>query len=151
MRYIKIGGAYQLTERFTIITAIQGHSVKCDQYSLSTDGTLTIEKYYTWDGASGAIDTSSVIRASCIHDVFCDLINARVLPRSLQPVVDSILVDNIADYWECRRLNGTFSQRFIANLLLPLTWLRRKYIYRAVRLYQSNKKRPFTRKEFEVM
>jgi hypothetical protein len=33
---------------------------------------LTIEKGFCWDGASGALDTEGVLRASAAHDAGCN-------------------------------------------------------------------------------
>jgi hypothetical protein len=105
---------------------------------------------YTWDGATGAIDTHSIIKASCVHDIFCELINARLLPVRFQKIADILLVEKMRCYWEYLREYGTFWQRLKEYLLRPLVELRMRWIYRAVRIYQDNKRNAPQRKILEV-
>ena len=49
---------------------------------------LTAKKGYSWDGASGAINTESWIIASLIHDMFYQLFREELLKRSLRKQAD---------------------------------------------------------------
>ena len=46
---------------------------------LSTTGELTIKAGYGWDGATGAIDTESIMRASLVHDALYELLRHDLL------------------------------------------------------------------------
>lgn len=41
---------------------------------------LTIKKGFQWDGATGALDTPDIMKASCVHDWFCNNVDNGVLP-----------------------------------------------------------------------
>lgn len=151
MKYIKIGSAYQLTENLIVQTSVYGYLIEDGFFTLKLDGILSIKRGYTWDGASGAIDTKSILRASLVHDIFCDLINKGRLPKAIQKLVDRELVKIIEEYWAWIRKNGTRQQKVREYLLRPFIWFRKKYVYRAVRIYQENKKKPFIRKEYETI
>jgi len=146
MKYIKIGASFQVAENFAEQTQIFGIRIDSDFYKLTKDGILLVRKGYTWDGASGAVDTKSILKASCIHDILCELINAGKLAKSYQRTADKHLVEIIGKYWKWIKANGKWSwkdgqwiEKIKAHLLSPFTTLRRKYIYRAVRIYQANK------------
>lgn len=42
-------------------------------------GILKIEKGFRWDGATGALDTPDIMKASCVHDWFCNAVDNGVL------------------------------------------------------------------------
>lgn len=65
--------------------------VSNDFLIMDEDGTLLIEAGYAWDGASGGVDTKSIMRASLIHDALCQLINEGLLPKSTQVTADWVL------------------------------------------------------------
>ena len=44
------------------------------------DKILRIEKGFRWDGATGALDTADIMKASCVHDWFCNAVDNGVLP-----------------------------------------------------------------------
>ena len=76
---------------------------------------LHIKKGYAWDGASGAIDTKTIIRGSLIHDALYQLIRQGELRRSFRAEADSILRDIC-------RMDG-------------MSRLRAWYVYKAVRMF----------------
>lgn len=83
------GYKYALEETYSLLTPITGHTVGCDQYLLRPDGSLTIAKGFPWDGPSGiTYDTSSSLRASLIHDVFCLMMRNKSLPHSYRHQVN---------------------------------------------------------------
>ena len=43
-------------------------------------GILTIKAGFQWDGATGALDTPDIMKASCVHDWFCTAVDNKVLP-----------------------------------------------------------------------
>jgi hypothetical protein len=71
IRYVE-GFKYQLAEDVTIQTPIKGVRIDDPYFTLAIDGTLTVRRGYAWDGASGpTYDSKSSMRASLVHDVFC--------------------------------------------------------------------------------
>lgn len=130
MKYIKIGSAYQVKEDFVFQSIITGYEIESDFYRLQLDGKLFVKKHYTWDGPSGAINTKSFVKSSCIHDIFCEMINAGFLPASVQCMADEqmMMINRNQKMWPPRRM----------------------WAYLAVRIYQIRKKLPCTQKIYEV-
>jgi hypothetical protein len=57
-----------------------------------SDGILTMHAGYEWDGASGpAIDTVTIIRASCFHDGLYQALREGWLPKSMRKAADKVL------------------------------------------------------------
>lgn len=76
------GMKYRITETFTMDTGIiPKKTIKTDFSYLDAAGNLTIEKGFCWDGATGAFDTDTVMKASCLHDAFCNWMAQDLLPR----------------------------------------------------------------------
>lgn len=66
------GYKYQLAETYSISTPVYGYQILDEFYVLQPNGYLIIKAGYAWDGASGpTFDTKDSMRASLIHDVFC--------------------------------------------------------------------------------
>lgn len=83
--------------------------------ALYPTGLLEIAYGYSWDGASGAIDTVSVMRASLVHDALYQLMRESDLNISNREACDQLL-------WSLMKEDG-------------VNWLRAWYIYRAVRMF----------------
>ena len=66
---------YQLMDDFSIQIDIKPvQNIEFQFLSLSTEGLLTIKKYYAWDGPSGlTIDTNDFMRGSLVHDALYQL------------------------------------------------------------------------------
>jgi len=59
--------------------------VEDDFYSVSLVGLMVTKKGYQWDGASGpTIDSENTIRASCVHDVLCQMFRRKQLSLSFK-------------------------------------------------------------------
>jgi hypothetical protein len=70
--YDKVAGVYRVRKTFSVTSdIIPPKEVKTHFSNLSMNGTITIEKGFVWDGASGAFDTPNIMLASCIHDALC--------------------------------------------------------------------------------
>lgn len=66
------GFKYQLAADYVCETPITGVEIEDDYFTLKENGYLRVKKGYAWDGASGpTFDTKSSMRASMVHDVFC--------------------------------------------------------------------------------
>lgn len=86
-----------------------------DYVFLMSSGKLTLQNGYEWDGASGAIDTKSIMRASLVHDGLYQLIREGHLAKGYRKRADRIM------YRICRQ-DG-------------MSWFRAQYVYRAVRWF----------------
>lgn len=77
----KCGLKYQLAEDYRVQTPIIPEAACGNEYfALLRTGELIIRKGYAWDGASGpTFDTKSSMRPSLIHDVFCQMMQKRML------------------------------------------------------------------------
>lgn len=85
---------YQLIEAYQIQTGIiPERNIYTDFIDLSDTGTLSIKSLYAWDGASGAIDTDTIMEASLVHDAFCQLIAEGRLDKSYRKQADKLLRD----------------------------------------------------------
>ena len=111
----KSGYKYKLALPCYIQTSIRpaqklsaGHWV-----SLASDGIMAIDAGYAWDGASGAADTASIMRASLVHDALYQMI------REGSPIVRKEADKEL--YRLCRE-GGMW-------------WFRAQYVYWAVRLF----------------
>ncbi|MEE2731178.1 MAG: hypothetical protein VYA55_10175 [Pseudomonadota bacterium] len=80
----KKGYKYQLEEACLIHTPILP-SQPIDTYyiQLQTNGDLVLAKGYAWDGASGAPDVPSFMRASLVHDALYQLMRNDYLDREI--------------------------------------------------------------------
>jgi hypothetical protein len=58
---------------------------------LTRGGSLTIKAGYAWDGATGAVDTDTILPASLLHDALCQLCNAGHLEKMYRERVDMLL------------------------------------------------------------
>jgi hypothetical protein len=130
MKYVEC--KYSLIETFTVQTIVRSFSAKMQFCELHPDGRLTIHAGYCWDGATGALDTDDILLASCIHDIFCEMIAAGLLPVYSQALADEEfrLVE--------RRQN--------------MPWYRRFWTYMVVRGYQIAKdtENPYVRPVLEI-
>lgn len=74
------GFKYQLAQDYLISTPIVGTVIVDDYFTLNMNGDLVIHRGYAWDGASGpTFDTASSMRASLVHDVFCQVMRDKRL------------------------------------------------------------------------
>lgn len=128
MHYAK--SKFTVYKTFVIQTNTRGFHIKTDLYTLYKSGLLKVKKGYSWDGASGAIDTEDIILASCIHDIFCEMINDGLLPDYVQAIADE-------DFRLIEKKQG-------------MHWFRRGYTYMAVRLYMIVKKYKPKKKIYKI-
>jgi len=92
----KAGYKYQLFEEYCTDTPLQPEEdivSNSDYISLSTTGTIVINKGYAWDGPSGpTIDTLNFMRASLVHDALYQLMRENKLePSRYQNQADRLL------------------------------------------------------------
>ena len=71
IRYVA-GFKYQLAANHSVQTPVTGVRIEDAYFLLEESGMLHVWKGYAWDGASGpTYDSKSSMRASMVHDVFC--------------------------------------------------------------------------------
>ena len=131
MKYVKIGWhAYQLVADLAERTIITGFDVKTEWCELKSNGMLTVKKLYAWDGPTGSWPSKSFVKGSCVHDAFCDMINAGLLPPTVQYLADE----------EMRQINSDGSM-----------WKPRvMWTYLMVRLHMLRKRKWTPRKVYEI-
>jgi hypothetical protein len=92
--YYRKGFKYQLVKCYSVLTKIIGFIAKTPYLELTSNGVLTINKGYAWDGASGpTIDTKSSMRGSLVHDAGYQLLRLELIPQSTRPLWDDELHD----------------------------------------------------------
>lgn len=93
IRYAKVDYKYRLVGAYSTFIEIRPErDIHADGISLTTDGRLTLEDGFGWDGASGpAFDTPSFMRPSAVHDAIYRLMRLGLLPESLRPIADRIM------------------------------------------------------------
>ena len=107
---------YQLEYDWATLVDIRDHSAKGDFYRLYPTGSLIVSRGYCWDGPSGpTFDTKSFMRGSVVHDVLYQMIRRGELPSSYRKQADLELDKLLKE-------DGMF-------------WLRRKMVYRALRIF----------------
>jgi hypothetical protein len=76
---------YQLTRDYTVQIDIKpAENIEYKFLSLSSEGQLTMRKYYAWDGPSGpTIDTKSFMRGSLVHDALYQLMRLSALDHKV--------------------------------------------------------------------
>ena len=89
---IEGGRKGRLLSDITYQTKINGRRVTFDndgmRCDLFVDGRLRVYTPTDWDFGTGAIDTPAMVYASLEHDVFCKMINYRLLPWSYRAIAD---------------------------------------------------------------
>jgi hypothetical protein len=118
MKYVK--SKYTVWEDFSVKVIVQGFDVDGDFYHLHRNGTLDVKKGYPWDGPTGAISTPDFVKASCIHDILCEMVNELKVPSWVQSLADE--------------------QMRIVEKKEGMPALRRFWTYFAVRMYQVTKR-----------
>jgi len=87
------GYKYQLAESYQTNVGIYDFDVTIGDYvHLWVDGTLTINKGYAWDGASGPTwDSKSSMRASLVHDALYQLMGVETKLLEYRDRADELL------------------------------------------------------------
>jgi hypothetical protein len=78
------------TDYYSNVGIVGLKKTQCEYLDLS-DGTLIIKKGYTWDGASGAVDTKNIMTGALIHDALYQLIREGVIGIKDKDKCDKIL------------------------------------------------------------
>jgi len=78
----KAGYKFQLAKDYSVTITIKGRTIESKYIELKRTGKLTILAGYAWDGASGAIDTKTILRGSLTHDALFQLLRVEALPST---------------------------------------------------------------------
>ena len=105
------GFKYRVLEEFSVQTEIKPEKdIISDFSSLDTTGKLTIQKGFCWDGATGAIDTDTIMRGSCVHDALTCFFSKGLLTLEQRKQADllfkQIIIDDGASEWRAGYLYG---------------------------------------------
>ena len=89
MKYLK-GYKYQLYEDFLIQLGFDVPTEVDTQFiALSVTGLLQIKRGYAWDGLSGgALDTTSGMTASLVHDALYQCVRMKLVPAKFRRQID---------------------------------------------------------------
>jgi len=80
---------------------------------LEPNGLLTVRHGFEWDFGSGPVaQTPAMLRASLIHDVLCDMTNARLVPWSVRRKADALFRRQLKDYSPDRHLLNPFRYHY---------------------------------------
>lgn len=84
---------FQVYETVFVLTDLHpDEDIDHPYFSLSKDGVLTAKAGYSWDGASGGIDTKCFIRPSLFHDIPYNMHQLGLpLPLDWKPKTDALL------------------------------------------------------------
>ena len=78
--FYRSGYKYTLSSPFTVQTELRPReAIDSGWIALDIDGLLQIRPGYAWDGATMAIDTPDVMRASLVHDALYQLMRGDYL------------------------------------------------------------------------
>lgn len=88
-----------MTYKFTLdkeVSIIVGISEKVShKYFKLVDGTLTINKGYSWDGMSFYPDDDTTYLASLYHDCLYQIIRLKLIDHKYKAVADKLLYDTL--------------------------------------------------------
>ncbi len=87
------GFKYQLTGGYSVRVGIRpSTTITAGRISLDSDGLLTINDGYAWDGPSGpTVDTKTFMRGSLVHDALYQLMRWEKLPQGERDAADKEL------------------------------------------------------------
>lgn len=97
------------------------HSAPQVKYSSLTSSYILLVEGYCWDGATGAVDTETIMKASAVHDALCVARQQGLIPNTFKV---RVWIDKIL-YRICRE-NG-------------MSRFRAMYVYIGVRVYRRAK------------
>ena len=90
MKYRKIGGNQLDESELFDVPFYPKNGVMFDFITLTSRGHLTLQKGFTWDGASGIIDRATNLRASVAHDALYRLMREGYLSHNDWRIADAV-------------------------------------------------------------
>ena len=125
---------YQLMDDYSVQIDIKPpQTIDYKFLSLSSEGLLTMRKYYAWDGPSGpTIDTRDFMRGSLVHDALYQFMRMKALDHKVhRKRADEIIKEICLE-------DGMCSFR---------AW----YVYHALRIFAGGAARPQDEPEVEII
>ena len=90
---------YRVLRGFTYETDIKPENkIQSSFSSLDTDGLITVEKGFCWDGPTGGFDTENSMLASLLHDIGCNYRVGRLLADKEIEQFDELFYNVCIDY-----------------------------------------------------
>jgi len=90
--FYKAGYKYQITQNYVIKTDIYPKTnIETDYIDLNISGVLLIKKGYSFDGASGAKDTKTIMRGALVHDALYQLLRMEKIEPKYKKEADKLL------------------------------------------------------------
>ena len=82
IKYKKVQGGYKITETICTNTGIKlDVGIINKSSAMNKKGKITLAPGFFWDGATGAVDTPSIMEASAFHDFICNEYNRKKLTK----------------------------------------------------------------------
>ena len=82
---------YRVKKGFSVNTKIfPKETIQSTFATLTIRGRLYIHKGFCWDGASGAIDTDTIMKPSCCHDIGCNWFLAGLISKEMRGEFDDL-------------------------------------------------------------
>jgi hypothetical protein len=80
-KYKKVKGGYVLTEDYHYMGKVKPtFMVKHNFFQIYQTGLVIVKKGYFWNGANIVKDTKKNLRASCVHDAYCQALGWYLIP-----------------------------------------------------------------------
>lgn len=84
---------FQLLADYVKLIDLYSHEIETPFICLSTDGLLTIQKGYAWNGANAIPDTLHTIEPSLVHDALYQLLREGELHKDYREYADKLMRD----------------------------------------------------------
>jgi hypothetical protein len=111
---------YELLNTYGFYSGIKNHVIYHKYYTLYADGYVEAKPGYRWDGATGALDTDSVMRASLGHDILTQLYHDGMLEAKHIPIFNDLFEQH------CKEDFMSKWQRSLYRGLIKLWWRKRR-------------------------
>ena len=98
IKYREVKGGYVVTEAICIQTEIRPKVGIINKTSaINKSGQITLGPGFFWDGATGVVDTPSIMEASAFHDFICNEYNKGRLTKLQRKQGDKMFKDKLKE------------------------------------------------------
>ena len=125
--YYRDGFKYQTADHFAVVLPFDCPDFEMEPFVCVMNNVMYILEGYAWDGASGAVDTKSIIRGTLVHDAFHEAMRKGLIPQTFRAPSDLL-----------------FRQMCIEDKMMK--W-RAAWVYKAVRKLAAGAANPRNRKK----
>lgn len=96
IRYKRVHDWYQLVEEASHYTGIKPLKAGGNAFvDITESGLITMRVGYAWNGATGALDTKSIMRGCALHDAGYQLTRLGYISEDDRPILDWLLFDMV--------------------------------------------------------